>query len=632
MDPLSLQLACDCVGGYAQRQYGALARFLEKRLGRTVEIAYAEALSDQRLAGTKEIDLVIGKFSLVASDAKRSGLNVRTIAMLTGKDGEMTQTGLFVVRQGDSAKSVEDLKGRRILFGPAEEDEKHSAALAVLEAFDLPLPKKPPSRPGCNITAIAVIEKEADAGVVSGYAMPLLEGCGTIAKGELRLVGRTDHVPFVTVFATERVSPEAERDIVAALSAVRGEPDLLRAMESKDGFVPLPALADAAAWTDWRGPRRDAVSSSVPTKLPERKRLLWSRTLTGPGMSGLAVASGRVVVADKGIHDKRDVFRCLDADTGRELWKLTYRAVGEMDFTNSPRANPVIRGDLVYLLGAFGHLHCLKLDTGEVVWKRNMITDFRAELPQWGWSSTPLIVGRKLIVNPGAKDASIAALDRFTGKTLWATPGDPPGYASFILAELGGARQVIGYDVHSLGGWDPETGKRLWELVPEMEGDFNVGTPIVVGGKLLVSTENNGTRLYGFDADGRIKPKPEAANDDLSPDTSTPVVLDGMVFGNCGGLYCLDLDGGLKTVWESVDDPFADYCTFIAGNGRVLVMTQTGILCLVKATKKGLECASRLDLFGDVPDTDRDVWSHPALVGNRLYVRNLLGVYCFLIE
>ncbi|NQT39627.1 MAG: hypothetical protein HQ581_19170, partial [Planctomycetes bacterium] len=45
-----------------------------------------------------------------------------------------------------------------------------------------------------------------------------------------------------------------------------------------------------------------------------------------------------------------------------------------------------------------------------------------------------------------------------------------------------------------------------------------------------------------------------------------------------------------------------------------------------------LRIVSRLDLFQDVPATQRDVWSHPALVGNRLYVRNLLGVYCFLLE
>jgi len=186
-----------------------------------------------------------------------------------------------------------------------------------------------------------------------------------------------------------------------------------------------------------------------------------------------------------------------------------------------------------------------------------------------------------------------------------------------------------------LGGWHPETGQRLWKLMPEWDGDFNVPTPIVVGDlckRLLVSTENNGTRLYQFDQQGRIDPKPVARNDDLAPDTSTPVVLDGMVFGNFGALVCLDLDDGLSTLWEADDEPLIDYCSFIAGNGRVLVTTQSGRLYLLRATKKGFDPVSTLDLFQDVPSTDRDVWSHPALVKNRLYVRNLRGVYCFLLD
>jgi outer membrane protein assembly factor BamB/ABC-type phosphate/phosphonate transport system substrate-binding protein len=637
MDPLSEQLACDCVAGYAQRKYDRLGEFLEKKLARKVEIAYAEALSSPHASAKQGIDLIIGKFSVVVFDAGRAGLDIRTVAMLTGKEGTLTQTGLFVVRQADPARSIEDLKGYRLLFGPEDSHEKRGAALASLEAFDLPPPEEISSSPSCNTAALAVAEQDADAAVISSYAMPLLEGCGTIDKGTLRIVGDTDPVPFVGVFVTDRVGPEEEKQLAEALLEVCNHPDLLTAMESSHGFFRLPAVngdgdEPVEGWTDWRGPNRDAISTDVPEKLPAEKRLLWARTLTGPGMSGLAVDAGYVVVADKDLYGKQDVFRCLDADTGRQIWKLAYPAAGQMDFTNSPRANPVIHKGLVYLLGAFGDLHCVKLDSGKVVWKKHLVNDFDSKLPMWGFASTPLIVDDKLIVNPGAEEASLAALDRRTGNVLWATPGDRQAYASFILAEFGGVRQVVGYDVISLGGWDPATGKRLWRLVPELEGDFNVPTPIAVGEKLLVSTENNGTRLYGFDSRGRIRPEPLAANEELAPDTSSPVVIDGMVFGSFGGVMCLDLEAGLKTLWENVEDDLAHYCSFIAGDGRVLVTTQTGKLYLLRADKEGFDCVSSLELFEDVPDTERDVWSHPALVGNRLYVRNLLGVYCFLIE
>lgn len=637
MDPLCDRIACDCVAGYARRNYGKLADFLGERLHRRIEVVYAESLASPPAPAQQKIDLIAGKLSEVIADATKAGLHVRTVAMLTGKDGSVTQTGLFVVRKDDLARSVADLKKHRILFGPEDAVEKHSAAAATLEAFRVPVLGRPSIKASCSAAALAVVEKDADAAIVSSYAMPLLEGCGTIDKGALQVVGKTDPVPFIGLLATDRVDRQEEQHLAAVLSEVRTQQSLLAALESRDGFirvVPVGRGGDgpASAWPDWRGPRRNALSSDVPAKLPTERRLLWSRTLTGPGMSGLAVDSGRIVVADKDLDEKTDIFRCLDADTGQEIWKLAYPAAGKMDFTNAPRANPVIHQGLVYTLGAFGDLHCLKLDSGKIVWKKHLAEDFQAKRPNWGWSSTPLIVGDRLIVNPGAKDASLVALDRRTGAALWSTPGDPPGYASFIVAELGGKRQVVGYDAVSLGGWDPNTGKRLWRLVPKEPGDFNVPTPVAVDGKLLVSTENNGTRLYGFDDQGRILPEPLAVNEDLTPDTSTPVVCDGRVFGSSGQLVCLDLRNGLKLQWKSDEEPFSDYCTFIAGSGHVLVITQSGKLCLLRASGDSIEIRSRVDLFPDVAQSERDVWSHPALIGNRLYVRNMVVAYCLLLE
>lgn len=631
MDPLSDQLACDCVAGYAQRNYGELQAFLQEQLDRPVQLTYAESLMAPNVRSRPAIHLVIGKFSIVESDSRRIDLPVRPLAMLSGKDGAITQTGLFVVRRDDPAKSIEDLAGRSLLFGPEDSDEKHSAALAALEVFALPTPNTLDTKESCSTAALAVFENDVDAAVLSSYAMPLLEGCGAIDKGALRIVGETDPVPFISVFVTHQVDSTVESRLMKALSLVADQPDLLGAMESLVGFVPLPEVKKRGQWPDWRGPCRDGVTADVPTSLTSA-RLLWSHTMTGPGMAGLAVADGRVIVTDKSFGDVDDVFRCLDAETGRQIWKLAYPAPGEMDFTNSPRANPLVRDGLVYLLGAYGHLHCVKLDSGEIVWNANLQTDFDAELPTWGYCSTPLVVDDKLIVNPGADTASLVAFDRRTGTPVWSTPGDPPGYGSFILAELGGVRQIVGHDMTSLGGWAPETGTRLWKLVPEWEGDFNVATPLVVDGRLLVSTENNGTRVYEFDEKGKIVPEPLALNEDLIPDTSTPVVHNGLVLGSCFSLMCLDQKDGLRTLWEHDEEPFGDYVSIIAGNGHFLVTTQMGTVSLVKADPAGFQSVGSLDLFDDVADTDRDVWSHPALVGNRLYIRNMLAVYCFLLQ
>jgi outer membrane protein assembly factor BamB len=299
-----------------------------------------------------------------------------------------------------------------------------------------------------------------------------------------------------------------------------------------------------------------------------------------------------------------------------------------MEFMNVPRATPVIHGSFVYLLGAFGDLHCVSLYGSGIVWHRNIIKDFGAKLPAWGTCSTPLVVGDSLIVNPGAGDASLVALGLYTGEVLWKTPGAPSAYASMIVGTFGSVRQIVGYDAGSLGGWDPNTGRRLWTLMPEKKGDYNVPTPVSVNGRLLVSTENNGTRLYDFDADGRIRPAPAAQTRDLSPDTSTPVVADGLVFGCSHGLFCLDAGDGLKTLYAAEPNGlFKEHAAFIAGSGRVLAVTVGGELVLLKAAKDSYNAISRLRVFSNT-----EVWSHPALVGNRLYLRSMNEVCCLLLD
>ena len=164
-----------------------------------------------------------------------------------------------------------------------------------------------------------------------------------------------------------------------------------------------------------------------------------------------------------------------------------------------------------------------------------------------------------------------------------------------------------------------------------MEGDYNVPTPIAVDGRLLVVTENNGARLYAFDGRGRIVPKPVAVNDALAPDTATPVVVDGLVLGVYGRLQCLDART-LATLWEDDRAAFGSFCTFLAGTRRALVVAQGGELWLLRPGRRGPGVVASLRLFDDVAETEREVWSHPALVGDRLYARNLLGVYCFLLS
>jgi outer membrane protein assembly factor BamB len=348
--------------------------------------------------------------------------------------------------------------------------------------------------------------------------------------------------------------------------------------------------------------------------------------MTG-GLAGLSVTDGRLIIAERDLTDEYDFYRCLNADTGELLWQVAFPAKGQLDFGQSPRATPVMHDGKAYLLGAFGGLRCVALADGVTVWERDLPREFQAKLPTWGMCSTPLVVDDLLIVNPGGPDASLVALDCATGRTRWTTPGPASAYSAFICGQFGGRRQIVGYDQDSLGGWDVKSGERLWRLIPPIEKDFNVPTPIAVDGGVVVSTENNGTRFYRFDHSGRIIPEPVGQCRRLAPDASTPVVTGGRVFGVHGGLHCLDARDGLRPIWRSddVDGTLGDYASLIADERRVLVVSVRGELILLDAKAADASAiVSRVRVFDD----DVEVYSHPALVGTRLYIRGGSSVVC----
>ena len=157
-----------------------------------------------------------------------------------------------------------------------------------------------------------------------------------------------------------------------------------------------------------------------------------------------------------------------------------------------------------------------------------------------------------------------------------------------------------------------------------------VTTPVVTDGKLLLATENNATRLYLFDDTGCIVPEPVAINQDLAPDTCSPVIVHGRVFGSAyGSLYCLDANDALKTVWSVADDMFYDHTNLIASNKHVLIWTTTCDLLLIKATGDRYDLVSRVRPFAEA---NVESMSHPALVGANLFLRDQTRLICLKID
>ncbi len=249
MDPMAAPLACDCVQGYAQRKYEELGKFLAVQLGREVDVVWAESLQAAMEKSDGKADLIIGKHSVVLSDAKAAKLELKPLARLTDLKDRVVQTGLFVVRSSDPAKTVEDLKGYRILFGPEDCDEKSAAPMALLKDHKVALPGSIETSPSCSNAAVTLLELGPEvkaAVVISSYAEPLLEGCGKVKKGDLRVIGESKPVPFITLFAKASFSKKDLAEISSALDEVGLDAKLLIDLETASGFVPWEDSATAA--------------------------------------------------------------------------------------------------------------------------------------------------------------------------------------------------------------------------------------------------------------------------------------------------------------------------------------------------------------------------------------------------
>jgi ABC-type phosphate/phosphonate transport system substrate-binding protein len=240
MDPMSTPLACDCVQGYAQRRYERLADYLHETTGKTVRVVWSESLTkalDEEANGRAQI--VIGKDSVVRSDAKLSQRKLLPVAQLTDTNGSVFQKGFFVVLKEDPAATLLDIEGYTVLWGPEDCEEKTTAPRATLKELEVET-KDGDECASCSVAAKQLMAdgvSKKEVAVISSYAAPLLEGCGTIKKGDLRIVGESDEVPFVSVFVDAELPENVRKSIGDALTAMKSEA-MLQALETKSGFVP----------------------------------------------------------------------------------------------------------------------------------------------------------------------------------------------------------------------------------------------------------------------------------------------------------------------------------------------------------------------------------------------------------
>lgn len=391
-------------------------------------------------------------------------------------------------------------------------------------------------------------------------------------------------------------------------------------------------------WPQFRGANRDNISSekgllrSWPAGGPE---VLW-KVSVAEGYAGAAIKGDRLYINDYDTEKKAHWVRCLSMADGKDLWGWSYPVTIRPNH-GITRTVPAVGDTLVFSLDPKARLHALDAATGELVWQKNLIAEYKATIPGWYVGQNPLLDGDRLIIATGG-DALLVAFDQNTGKEIWRTPNahsDPMSHASVMPATIGGVKQYVYLTMNAVLGVDAADGRLLWTS-PFAAKIAAPVSPLPIGdGRVFVtSSYDAGSAMFQVEkgpSGFSVKKLYELTSMEFNSEVHTPVLFQNHLFAvgskSRGRFTCLTLDG--QVVWQSPLGSTADARTFELGgyllaDGMFFILDgRSGVLRLVEAnTKAYRELASAQLLQGG------DVWGPPALSNGRLVVRDMAQMLC----
>ncbi len=385
-------------------------------------------------------------------------------------------------------------------------------------------------------------------------------------------------------------------------------------------FAGLASVASGVSGADWpqfRGINRDGVSreagllKSWPDDGP---KVLWKVPI-GDGYSAISVAGGRLYTMYNDGAD--EIVAAHDPATGKRIWRFRSDSAYSDSMGSGPRATPVVDGGLVYTMGARGQLNALDAKTGKRVWGVDITREYGAKSPQWGISTTPLVEGNLLLVDVGGSSGkSAVALDKKTGKLVWAAQSDKAGYSAPIAITVGGVRQVIFFTATSVASLSPKDGRLFWRTPWRTDWDVNAATPLFVPpDKLFVSSGyDTGSALFQIKAGGgRAGIEEVWRNRGMKNQFSSSVLHNGTIYGfDNATLKAINAATG-EDRWRQRG---FGHGSLILADGHLYVLSDRGKLALVEVSPEEYREKGSFDPLSG------KCWTAPVLANGVLYIRN----------
>jgi len=375
-------------------------------------------------------------------------------------------------------------------------------------------------------------------------------------------------------------------------------------------FACVAGLLSADDWPHWRGPDGNGISKETgwSTAWPaDGPKVLWKASV-GIGFSSFSVAGGKAYTM--GNRDNTDTVYCFDAETGREIWKHSYRCpLGAKYYEGGTHFTPTVDGERVYTLSKFGHAFCLNAADGKVVWSR----EFAPKPPTWGFAGSPLILDETVIFNVGERGV---ALNKADGSEVWQTGKGPAGYSTPVPFQAGDKQALALFAEKSLVSVDPADGRELWRFPWQTTYEVNAADPIVSGDRMFISSGyNRGCALVKFTASSAEKVWENRA---MRNHFNSCVLWEGFLYGfDETTLKCIDFATGAEK-WSQNG---LGKASLMLADGKLIILAERGRLVIAPVSPEGFKELASAQIFqGKVK-----CWTTPVLANGRIYTRTAAG-------
>jgi hypothetical protein len=383
-------------------------------------------------------------------------------------------------------------------------------------------------------------------------------------------------------------------------------------------------------WTDFRGPDRDGViaGSRIATNwIANPPSLVWRRPV-GPAWSSLLVVSNHVYTQEQ--RGEKETVVCYDAQTGEPVWVHEDTARFEESVSGAgPRATPTFAKGRLYTLGGTGLLNCLEAETGTLAWRRDIKVASQANVPMWGFVSSPLVAGDLVVVYAGGEAGKgLLAYKSQSGELVWTAAAGNSSYSSPQVTSLAGVPQCLILHDGGLTAVELTSGKELWKTGTAMKNAPRCGQPRLIQGNQLLVAALGGLGCSLIEISNTADQWTVANKWDsreLKPEFPDFVVLNGYAYGfDIGVFCCLKVADGKRT-WKE-----GRY-----GRGQVMLLRDQNLLLV--ASESG-----ELVLLAADPAAHRELgrfqalsgktWNHPVVRGSRVVLRNAEEMACYSVS